>query len=80
MADTSIRWVWCRQGNEEVRQALRGLIDRNLTQSFAGAVEEADALVDLHPWLAEGWNHARSRCIAWAGLPNRFATASRRWN
>ncbi len=56
LADTGIRWLWCRDGGRDDCQALAALIALNVKQEFAEAVELADELIVLTPWYAECWN------------------------
>ena len=56
LADTGIRWLWCRDGNRDDCQALAALIALNVKQEYLEAVDLADELIALTPWYAECWN------------------------
>jgi tetratricopeptide (TPR) repeat protein len=56
LADTGIRWLWCRDGERDDCQALAALIALNVKQQYAEAVNLADELITLTPWYAECWN------------------------
>ena len=65
MAETAIRFVWCRAGSPAQRQKLARLIAQNRTNDFLAVLREATALIREAPWLAEVWNQ---RAIAHFGL------------
>jgi tetratricopeptide (TPR) repeat protein len=56
LADTGIRWLWCRDGNHDDCQALAALIALNVKGQYAAAAALGDELIKLNPWFAECWN------------------------
>ncbi len=65
IAETGIRQVWGRAGNEMQRQQLSAVIRLNSTGQFQEALLRASQLIAQAPWFAEAWNQ---RAIAHCGL------------
>jgi len=56
LAETGIRNVWLRVGNDEHRQQLGIIVRLNAAQRYQEAVQRASKLIEKTPWLAEAWN------------------------
>ena len=65
LADTGIRNVWCRAGNESQRQALGVVLRLNRSHQYSAATQQASDLIQQAPWFAEVWNQ---RAIAYFHL------------
>jgi tetratricopeptide (TPR) repeat protein len=65
IAETGIRQIWGRAGNEAQRQQLAVVIRLNSTGQFGEALQRASQLIAQAPWFAEAWNQ---RSIAYCGL------------
>jgi tetratricopeptide (TPR) repeat protein len=66
LADSGIRTVWTRMGNDAQQQRLAAVIRLNTAQHYDEAIQQASKLVHQAPWFAEAWNQ---RAVA------RFAQA-----
>jgi tetratricopeptide (TPR) repeat protein len=64
-AETGIVSLWCRDGNEQQRQALAIVIRLNTAKHFAEAARGAAELIAQASWFAEAWNQ---RAIAYYSL------------
>lgn len=73
IADTAIRQIWCRAGNEVQRQRLTAIVRLNSTHQYLEALLRASQLIAQAPWYAEAWNQ---RAIAHYGL-QRYAESIR---
>jgi hypothetical protein len=73
LAETAIRFVWCRAGSPAQRQKLARLITLNRSNDFLAVLREATVLIREAPWLAEVWNQ---RAIAHFGL-ERYEPSAR---
>ena len=56
IAETGIRQVWGRAGNEVQRQQLAAVIRLNSTRHCGEALLRASQLIAQAPWYAEAWN------------------------
>jgi tetratricopeptide (TPR) repeat protein len=56
LADSGIRELWRRDGNEDQRSRLSELIRLNTSGLFEEALAAAGAFIAGAPWFAEGWN------------------------
>jgi tetratricopeptide (TPR) repeat protein len=56
LAESGIREIWCRAGDEQQRRQLRLIMRLNASQRYAEAINLASALVTQAPWFAEVWN------------------------
>jgi tetratricopeptide (TPR) repeat protein len=56
LAQTSIRNVWNRVGNEQQRQAVAALVRLNSAQRCEEAIQRAGELIREASWIAEAWN------------------------
>jgi tetratricopeptide (TPR) repeat protein len=65
IAETGIRQVWCRAGNEVQRQQIGAIIRLNSTRQYEEARLRSSQLIAQAPWFAEAWNQ---RAIAYYGL------------
>jgi tetratricopeptide (TPR) repeat protein len=65
IAETGIRQVWCRAGNEVQRQQIGVVIRLNSTRQFDEARVRSSQLIAQAPWFAEAWNQ---RAVAYHGL------------
>ncbi len=68
-AEAGIVSLWCRDGNEQQRQALAIVIRLNTARHFEEALRGAAELIAQAAWFAEAWNQ---RAIAHYSL-GRFA-------
>ena len=73
LAESSIRAVWLRDGDEEDRRQLGVLVRLNAAQHYHEAISRAGELIDRCPWLAEAWHQ---RAVAHFNL-RQFAEAIR---
>ena len=64
-AEAGIVSLWCRDGNEQQRQALAIIIRLNTAKHFEEAAARADDLIAQASWFAEAWNQ---RAIAYYSL------------
>lgn len=65
LAESGIRVLWCRHGDERQRADLAAVIRLNSAQRYVEAIRRATRLVESVPWLAEAWNQ---RAIAYFSL------------
>ena len=56
LAESGIRNVWARAGNDDHRQMLAIVIRLNSAQQYAEADRKAAELIEAAPWFAEAWN------------------------
>jgi tetratricopeptide (TPR) repeat protein len=56
LAETSIRAVWCRDGNWNQQQQLARIIGLNASEKHDAARTSATRLIDENSRLAEAWN------------------------
>lgn len=56
LAETSIRAVWCRDGNWNQQQQLTRIIGLNASEKHDAARTSATRLIDENSRLAEAWN------------------------
>lgn len=56
LAENGIRELWCRDGSEAQRQALRVIIRLNSAERPAIAFRMATELIEEAPFFAEAWN------------------------
>ncbi len=56
LADTWIRVLWQRDGNESQRAELEQIIAENSERCFSEAIALANRLLESAPWIAEAWN------------------------
>jgi tetratricopeptide (TPR) repeat protein len=73
LAESGIRSVWIRAGNEAQRQQLAIVTRLIAAQRYEEAVRRAGKLLEQSPWFAEGWNQ---RAIAQFSLA-RYAESIR---
>jgi tetratricopeptide (TPR) repeat protein len=73
LAETSIRAVWCRAGNQQHRHELTVIMQLSAARQHQEAADCATALIEKAPWFAEAWNQ---RAAAHFHL-HRFAEAIR---
>lgn len=73
LAESGIRSVWIRAGNEAQRQQLAIITRLIAAQRYEEAIRRADKLVAQAPWFAEAWNQ---RAIAYFSLA-RYADSIR---
>jgi tetratricopeptide (TPR) repeat protein len=73
IAETGIRQVWARAGNQVQRQQLAAVIRLTSTGQYDEALLRASQLIAQAPWFAEAWNQ---RAIAHCGL-RRFEESIR---
>ena len=64
-AETGIVSLWCRDGNEQQRQALAIVIRLNTARHFEEALRGSAELIAQAAWFAEAWNQ---RAIAYYSL------------
>ncbi|MCA9103261.1 MAG: tetratricopeptide repeat protein, partial [Planctomycetales bacterium] len=62
LAETGIRAVWLRAGNDEQRRHLGEVIRLNLSQDYGECVRLASTLLEQVPWFAEAWNQRAIAC------------------
>jgi tetratricopeptide (TPR) repeat protein len=62
LADSGIRELWTRDGDEAQRQRLAVVMRLNSNQQHEEAARLAGELIDDSPWFAEAWNQ---RAIAY---------------
>jgi len=65
LAETGLREIWDRDGNEDQQLWLRRIRRFNSAREHARALEEATCLLADAPWFAEVWNQ---RAVAHARL------------
>ncbi len=73
LAESGIRSIWRRDGNETQRQQLSVSVRLNASKQFEEAIQVASALITEAPWFAEAWNQ---RAIAFAST-RQFAQSIR---
>jgi tetratricopeptide (TPR) repeat protein len=73
LAESSIRNVWKRAGNEDQRRQLEAIIGMNSSKQYEEASRLATELTEQAPWFAEAWNQ---RAVAGFAL-GRYADAIR---
>lgn len=73
LAESGIRSLWCRAGNEQQRQQLSIVIRLNTSQQFDEAIVLATELIEEAPWFAEAWNQRAIACFC----SGRYADAIR---
>jgi len=56
LAESGIREIWCRAGDEQQRRQLRLIMRMNASQRHEEAIDRASTLVTQSPWFAEVWN------------------------
>ena len=56
LADSGIRQLWRRDGNEQQQRLLGRLCRLNQSEQYGDAIREASELLDDAPWFAEAWN------------------------
>lgn len=56
LAETAIREVWLRDGNEQQRHQLRVIVRLNTAQRYQEACQQATALLETATTFAEVWN------------------------
>jgi tetratricopeptide (TPR) repeat protein len=56
LADSGIRTIWTRAGNEPERQELGAIIRLNAAQRHKEALARATKLIERAPWFAESWH------------------------
>jgi len=56
LAESGIRSLWARAGNEQERQELGIIMRLNAAQQYKEALARASELVEKAPWFAEVWN------------------------
>ncbi len=56
LAQSGIRRLWCRDGDDRLRQRLAAIVHLNTSRQYAEAVKSATSLIEYAPWLAEAWN------------------------
>jgi len=56
LADSGIRQLWRRDGNNSQQQRLARIIRLNNNQQYSESIAEAGALIEDAPWFAEAWN------------------------
>lgn len=56
LADSGIRSVWTRMGNDAQQQRLAAIIRLNAGQHYDEATQGASKLIQQAPWFAEAWN------------------------
>ncbi len=65
LAESGLRNLWCRDGNEPQQQMLQTVIRLNGSDAYDEAAREASALIGVLPQFAEAWNQ---RAIAYYSL------------
>jgi tetratricopeptide (TPR) repeat protein len=73
LAETGIRSVWKRAGNDDQRRRLEAIIGLNSAKKFEEAARRATELTEEAAWFAEAWNQ---RAVASFAL-GRWAEAIR---
>jgi tetratricopeptide (TPR) repeat protein len=73
LAESGIRSIWVRAGNETQRQQLAIVTRLIAAQRFEEATRRAGKLIEQSPWFAEAWNQ---RAIAHFSL-GRYAESVR---
>jgi tetratricopeptide (TPR) repeat protein len=73
LAESAIRNVWTRIGDEDERRHLKLLVRLNSSKLFHDAIRKANDLLKRSAWLAEAWNQ---RAIAHFSL-GHFADSIR---
>ncbi len=73
LAESGIRNVWKRAGNDDQRRQLEILVGLNSDKQFEEASQQATKLTEEAPWFAEAWNQ---RAVASFAL-GRYAEAIR---
>ncbi len=63
LAETAIRNIWLRVGNESQRQFLRAIQRLNNAKRYEDAAVKATSLIHESPWLAEAWNLRGFACF-----------------
>jgi len=56
LAESGIRSVWVRAGNETQRQQLAVVTRLIAAQRYEEAIRRASKLIEQSPWFAEAWN------------------------
>lgn len=56
LAETAIRELWLRDGNEQQRHQLRVIVRLNTAQRYQEACQRATALLETSSTVAEAWN------------------------
>lgn len=56
LAETAIRTVWRRSGNELHQSQLERAAQLNSVQQYEEAARRASLLIESAPWFAEAWN------------------------
>jgi tetratricopeptide (TPR) repeat protein len=73
LADSSIRFVWTRDGSDAQRQEINTIIRLNAARRYQEAIRRASALLEQCPAFAEAWNQRAAAHYALA----HFAEAIR---
>jgi tetratricopeptide (TPR) repeat protein len=73
LAESAIRNVWKRAGNDDQRHQLEVIVGLNSDKQFEEASRRATELAEEAPWFAEAWNQ---RAVAGFAL-GRYAEAIR---
>jgi tetratricopeptide (TPR) repeat protein len=55
IAESGIRELWCRVGNQDQRHSLRIILSLNEDRRHAEAARLATELIHDSPWIAEAW-------------------------
>ncbi len=63
LAEKACRNVWNRDGSEEQRRQLAGIVRLNAFSKYPEAIESVSALIDDAPWFAEAWYQRGSACF-----------------
>jgi tetratricopeptide (TPR) repeat protein len=56
LADTAIRSIWARAGDEPQRRELAVLVRLNAARRFEEVIQRAGTLIDKAEWYGEAWN------------------------
>lgn len=56
LADSGIRQLWRRDGNDQQQRLLGRLCRLNQSEQYEDAIRESSELIDEAPWFAEAWN------------------------
>jgi tetratricopeptide (TPR) repeat protein len=56
LADTAIRSIWARAGDDSQRRELTAVVELNAARHYEEAIQRATALVEKADWYGEAWN------------------------